>query len=259
MLIEFIKSKLTSADKMVRTIGFVNSSIALEARAKRCAKAWKPHLDHCHRVILKYLPQDAKRILIIGSGPLLEIPIQELLKRDLKIALMDVVHPLKTRKLAAKHPDKIELIENDATGIVEVIKAKDYDTVRDLKFRPHKLDLGKFDYVVSANLISQLPLDPYDAVKRFKWADDAFFSRMAHEMGERHIEWIQAFGAPKTLVIADVGRTYYDKAGQEIDKSVSAYRLNQGKLVEEWDWEISPLGETSRKFCYIMQVETRIF
>ena len=257
MLIEWIQSKLTSASKTVRTIGFVNSTVALEARHKRCAKQWQPHLDKCHRAILENLPATAKRILILGSGPLLEVPIEELLKRGLKIVLVDVVHPAKPKKFASRYPEQIELIEADVTGIVELIKAKDFEAIQCLQFHPPVAEWGHFDYVVSANLISQLALDPYEALKRYKWADDAFFGRLAKSMGDAHLDWLKNFKT-KTLIIADVERTYFDTKGTEIEKVTSAYRLNRGERNAAWDWEISPLGEVSKNFCYIMHVETRI-
>lgn len=262
MLIEWIQSKLTVASKTVRTIGFVDSTVALEARHKRCAKAWRPHLERCHMAILKNLPLNAKNILIVGSGPLLEIPIDELLKRNLHVTLMDVVHPSRPRKLAKKNPAQIELLEKDVTGVVDVIKSKNLEDVRNFKFRPPTVESlfadRKFDYVVSANLISQLSLDPYEVVKKYHWADDAYFVRLAKRMGDEHLEWLKSFRT-NILVIADVERTYFDKHGQKADHTASAYRLSQGQLLETWDWEISPLGETSKDFCYIMSVEARIF
>lgn len=262
MLIEWIQSKLTTASKTVRTIGFVNSSVALEARHKRCAEAWRPHLENCHRMILENLPVAATNILIVGSGPLLEIPIDELLKRQLQITLVDVVHPSRPRKLGAKFASQLKLLEIDVSGIVEAIKTKNFEDVRKFKFRPPPieslLDGKSFDYVISANLISQLALDPYEALKKYYWADDTYFGRLAKRMGDQHLEWLKSFHA-KTLIIADVERTYFDKHGQKVDKTASAYRLTAGEIVGNWDWEISPFGETSKDFCYIMSVEARIF
>jgi hypothetical protein len=262
LIIEWITSRLTPASSLARLIGYVDSSIALAHRYKRCKKAWAPHVSACHDVILSERPSNAKNILIVGSGLLLEIPFEELLQDPAcRITLVDVVHPISVRKRVRDSGDRVQLIEMDVTGSAKLLAKKiNVTQFTQLKFSPPLKGLNNtYDYVVSANIISQLSLDPFERLRRCnsRLATDEFFAVLSQHMGRQHVEWVKNLGQ-KVLLISDVNRTYYDRTGQEIDQTPSAYVTRDGKLIKSWNWLISPMGETSKDFSYSMLVEARV-
>ncbi len=247
---------------MARFVGYVDSSIALAHRASRCKKAWAAHNQICHQVILEQLPQNAKQILVIGSGLLLEIPFEELLKdSSVQLTLVDMVHPISVRKKTKKYGDRIRLLELDVTGAAHLLQGQaGAAKIEALDFSPQTPVLNtNYDFVISANIISQLPLDPYGRLCKNKlpWANDTFFIRLSEHMGRQHIAWLRTLGA-KVLLISDVKRSYFDRRGQETEQVESAYVTRDGKLIKSWDWLISPLGESSKDYSFTMQVEARI-
>src|SRR5207253_6143840 len=111
MILEWFESLKTHGNKVAKDWGYVYQNVSLKFRSRRCAKAWQSHIDQSHQLIRDHLAKaKPKSVMIIGSGLLLEIPIQDLLAQTEKIYLVDLVHSKEVRKLAAKNP-KIELIE----------------------------------------------------------------------------------------------------------------------------------------------------
>lgn len=259
MIQELLLSYCTPAARMARRVGYVYSTVALASRYRRCRSAWSAHLRLSRETILEHLPADAKSVLIIGSGLLLEIPMAELLKKkDVKIFLLDIVHPLRVRWLARRYPGRIQLIEQDITGCLQFF-SQGLSPLKNLDFEPAAEKIPRVDYIVSANLLSQLPLDPIERLRRLKqdWADEKFFKLLAQKMGDQHISLLTKQES-KVLLIADTRREYFNKNHEKIETSPSAYICDKGRFVKKWNWLISPLGETSKEFYYSMVVEARL-
>jgi hypothetical protein len=122
MILEWLEYLKTRSNKVAKDWGYVHQNVALKFRSRRCAKAWKVHVDQSQQLILDHLEKvQPKSMMIIGSGLLLEIPIRDLLAKTEKIYLVDLVHAGEIRKLAAKNP-KIELIERDISSLLGVLK-----------------------------------------------------------------------------------------------------------------------------------------
>jgi hypothetical protein len=257
MVKEWFESIFTRTAPIYRKLGYVYASVALQARFSRCKNAWENHNQNCHLAIINALPKQtaiAGSVLVVGSGPLYEVPLKELLSRYKRIVLLDVVHPRAVQRLA-KHEPRIELLTCDITGFAAVSNAE--EKVRNLKFSPPEI-AQRFDLIISANILSQLPLEPYAAArKKWQWANDSYFKKLAAKMSVDHAHWLKSLSAPLTLLIADTERIYFDVEGKEMERVPSAETLPMGTLVRHWEWEIAPLGEVSRKFSYRMHVECR--
>jgi hypothetical protein len=263
MIKEWFESVFTRTTPAYRQLGYVYASVALQSRFSRCKNAWNSHIENCHGAILealglKKIPKKLGAVLVVGSGPLYEIPYKELLEHTEKLVLLDVVHPRNVQRLARKEL-KIQLLTHDVTGFATV--ASDEDKVRRLEFSPPSIDFGgmKFDAVISANILSQLALEPFASAKKkkWKWAGDNYFDKLARKMSADHGVWLKSLGARDTLIFSDIERIYFDKSGQETERAVSACQMPLGLLVKEWNWEIAPLGEVSRNFSYCMRVVCR--
>lgn len=90
----------TKSTAKARKDGYLYTAIALAARARRCEKYWQTHLENCHSEIEKRVRQhsnhfsDSKKnhVAVLGSGLLLETPIELLEKYFSEITLVDIVH-----------------------------------------------------------------------------------------------------------------------------------------------------------------------
>ena len=78
----------------VRRMGYVREPRALRARGDRCRGAWRPHLERTRALILEAAAhcEQSRSALVISSGLLLDIPLEELSRQFESVVLVDIVH-----------------------------------------------------------------------------------------------------------------------------------------------------------------------
>jgi hypothetical protein len=240
VILEWIESLFQNSSPAARAMGYVKSSIALSARARRNKAAWQSHISACHDLWVEILTEHRPRsVTVLGSGPLLELPLQKLLilsqEWGTTFRLVDIVHPRAVRSRWGKAA-RVRFLETDLLARTEI-----WGT----------------DLVVSANLISQLSLDPLNYRSRTTGLDPegpealAFSQKVATE----HLESLR--NEPGTVyVYTDIRRVYKDPAGQtlEIHPSRIPVEKDFGTEVKSWTWDICPLGEVAKDFSISMEV-----
>lgn len=251
MIFEWLEYLRTKSTKTAKDWGYVYQNISLKFRARRCAKAWKSHNENCREFVRGHLAKiQPKSVMVIGSGLLLEVPMEDLLVMAEKIYLVDLVHAPEIRRLAAKNP-KVELIERDISGLLGLLK-KGTGPFQ-LKNIPWKRlppwDLPAVDVVVSANLLSQIPLMISEVLPM---TSDAY-EKFARSVRDQHLERLFK-QASKVLLFADFETRYIGHEGQRIKTESYDVNLQSLKFDREWIWEISPYGETSKDYRIEMLV-----
>jgi hypothetical protein len=252
MILEFIEFLRTRSNRLAKDWGYAYQNVSLKFRARRCAKAWQSHVDHCHGLIRAQLQEvKPQSVLILGSGILLEIPVEDLLKSCEKIYLVDLVHAPEVRKLARRHP-QLELIEKDLSALLGLLKKGQ------APFQPQSLpwgtlsswDLPAVDWVISANLLSQLPLMISEALPM----SAEVYKDFARRVRDQHVERLLKQGR-RALLFADFETRYVDRSQNRIKTETYAVNLQSLKFMEEWTWEISPYGESSADYKVEMLVK----
>lgn len=243
MIFEAIQHILFPARKEVKALGYLREAIAIEARYIRCRAAWADHLEKCQQHILSAANslEPGSTIMIIGSGALHDVPMADLLARDYRLILVDIVHLPKIRKLYDNHPG-VRLIEQDVTGWVGPLFHK--------KTTPEiENNLPKVDMVISLNILSQLPLNLIKyAVRHHIPLPDNF----AEVIMEDHLEMLKSL-APYALVISDLERSY-KKDGALLEKEAALPDVDLPAPREIWDWHIAPKGELDKDISLIHHV-----
>jgi hypothetical protein len=99
-------------------MGYIKELIAIEARHRRCRAAWAPHLENCKKLILDAaggIPHG--QVTVLGSGLLLEVPVEELAVKFEDVALVDIFHmPAVERRV--RRLSNVRLVTTDLTGVV---------------------------------------------------------------------------------------------------------------------------------------------
>ena len=160
MLAEWLTHLTTPCKEPYRKLGYLGELISIRHRHRRCKTAWQPHLDTCKKCITTAASKvpHTKKAVVLGSGLLLDIPIDYLAKRFETVVLVDICHLRETRKIAKTYPN-IEFIEADVSGVVDSLL--NWNPGTELSKPSTKSSfLDHADYVVSANLLAQLPLTP---------------------------------------------------------------------------------------------------
>ena len=239
MLREALTLLIAPASRHARDFGYAHEGIAIEARHRRCRRAWAPHIGNCHRAIRAAAELCGKRDLavILGSGPLFDIPLADLARSFARVVLVDVFHSRAARRQARYWPN-VGLLEHDLLGLDRALPQPELSGWRRL--------LGPPDLVVSANLLSQLPLLPIDAWGRRKdaWALAVMQAHLADLAG----------GPGVACLISEWRRRWFNAAGGEIDAALPTEGLDLPAPAGAWTWTIAPPGELPRRESLVLDI-----
>jgi len=92
------------------------------------------------------------KVVILGSGPLHEIPIEWLSRHFQQVILVDIVH-LQSTKKSVSHLSNITFVQHDISELEEALQKGDLTPKI-----PTKKFTDNCSVVISANLLSQIPL-----------------------------------------------------------------------------------------------------
>lgn len=239
------------ASNNAKIFGHLKESIALIKRQKRCQEFWKSHQDHCKKFILQSINSILKfdRILIIGSGPLHEIPIEEISKKFKEVILVDVVH-LNETKIKYQHLSNLNFIEHDITELENVL-IQEKKLINKI---PSKFLDEEFDLVISANLLSQLALHFKKFILKNKIEKaEEIIDQFCFNLTKDHFDYLNKFKCTKVL-ITDI-ETYLDYPQKKLREIETPYiNFSLPKEIDTWIWNIAPIPELSTEFSLQMKV-----
>lgn len=246
MLAAALHHWLTPAPGWTTEMGYLREQVALDFRHRRQRAAWAPHLEHCHDLIrtAAEAAPDKGRCRVLGSGHALDIPLDDLSAIFTHVDLVDLVHPRALRRRAKKFPN-VALVTADISGVARAA----YElSAPPLPAPKHDAAiLADAGFVVSANVLSQLPLVPLDWLeRRCPWADAAARQAFARAVIDRHLTALQHHEG-QVCLIAEIMRFVHDggRAIRKVDPLFGAPIMLEG---EEWWWDIAPRPEFSPDF-----------
>lgn len=241
MLRELFEAAVSKADASVRRLGYVHESVAIAARHRRNTEAWAPHLERTRRFVAQ-AATGGESIAVLGSGSLLDVPLELLLERYRYVALVDCVHPRSAVRASRRHA-RVTLHTLDVTGCAEALQRGETPTPPLPVLGP---SIDDADVIVSLNLLSQLPVVPMLALEA-RGLGPSEQQRFGRALISRHLEYLR--GRPgRAVLVTDVSRTF------ERFQSTGERRLEQGdddamlgvelpRPDEAWPWVVAPRGE----------------
>ncbi len=243
MLLEAVSYITTPCAAYARRMGYLRESIAIEARYNRCRSQWDPHLEASKAVIREAMSRcdSHRKAVVLGSGLLLDVPLQDLANRFKSVLLVDVVHLRSARRKAAAHWN-VTCKEADIAGVAEALH-HDAHTL----FTPASrllVDDPEVDLVISANLASQLPAVPLAYVEKRIHIDTDTAQDFGRDIIAGHLNHLRAFDAVQCLV-TDRRRTVIDRNGEVVEDLDALYGIELPFTDAMWDWDIAPMGEIS--------------
>jgi hypothetical protein len=234
MLGELLSFLLTPASRHARRLGHVAEGIAILARHRRCRAAWQPHLLHCHAAILAAVGacRRRERVVVLGSGGLLDVPLEELAARFAQVVLIDVFHPRPALRRARRLANVV-VLSHDLLGL---------DQPGGWALAPSRLGawralVAPADLVISVNLLAQLPLKPLDhwsgpPEKAEPWARAVMAAHLADLRD----------GPGQALLISEWRRQWFGLGGLT-DEEAPLAGLDLPPPSRLWTWDLAPRGE----------------
>lgn len=245
MLRECFEFLLTPCPTTYGKLGYLRESIAIEARARRLKKAWKPHLENTHAIINEATRaiQPARSVWVVGSGALLDIPLNSLIERFESVVLIDIVHPLSTRLKVRKHPN-VTLVACDLLGMGDALAELKHGASHLPKPNPPKLDHPKPDCIISANTLAQLPLIPVEHAHHLD-IPESQIAPWNERILKSHLSFLRSQQCPICL-ITETKRHFKNTRENSIDTLDALPGITLPTPDRTWTWEVAPQGEINR-------------
>lgn len=256
MLFELIEYAITPCPRFARRMGYLYEVIAIRARAARCANAWKPHQERTRAVILQAVERckQRRKAVVLGSGPLLDVPLAELAAGFREVLLVDVVHPLTAGWRRKRFPN-VRAVTADVTSVAEAVYGVARDPKASLPRAEPKLfcDDAEIDLVASVNLMSQLPYLPVEYLRRFDVHSAEATEAFARDLITAHLAYLRRTPGVAALV-ADVEDLTVDPSGTVVRREGTLYGAKPPRADEEWVWKLAPRPEAHRRYSYHRRV-----
>lgn len=254
MLLEALRHALIRCPPSLKTMGVLYDLLALESRYRRCHAAWEPHLQQARDGMLDLLgPQTGRgSIAVLGSGLLLDIPLDELCRRFDRVILVDLFHMPAVRRRCDRLPG-VELVETDLTGVLA-----HWASVQSGPDLPVPVPVfPQADAVISANIVSQLSFRlAGHAFATGLWTPDAL-ARWECALKQAHVDALSRHQGGPAILLTDHTRILcHADGGEELTRSPLLAGVTLPEFVHHhtWLWTIAPAPEESRRHDVVHQV-----
>ncbi|WP_308911448.1 hypothetical protein [Pseudokordiimonas caeni] len=250
MITDYLARLFASAVPGARALGLVDEAIGIQARHRRQAEAWAPHLTRTRDIIRDHLgfADPAEPIVVLGAGLGLDLPLGALDAHPAGALLIDAVRlPAMRKRLRAYDNLGFEL--HDVTGLIRpYAQAKDGAAVEAPALAP--VPVAGAGMIVSVNLLSQLALPFIDSPPE---SDEDKATRRA--LVAAHLDALKAADCP-VLLITDVMREETDALGPRPHETVPNDLIADwpAEEIARWDWHLAPKGENRDGTTVTLQV-----
>lgn len=190
----------------------------------------------------------------MGTGLLLDIPVAELSATFEKVLLIDILQLPEVIRYCAQFAN-VRCVQHDVTEMVmELYELSSLKGKRPLPQQAvlptYLLDDPTVDFVVSVNILSQLPIMPQLFLERTCGFKEHEFKELNSSMVRNHLEYIQKFNA-NVLLVTDVFRHLLDSTGKIVDTESVVEHIPLPEHRNEWKWDIAPRPEEYREWDVI--------
>jgi hypothetical protein len=198
---------------------FLVDAVGLWSRGRRQRKAWSVHTARTKGAIetAKNALQRRRTVVVLGSGPLFDVPLEALSESFKTVVLVDRAHLLPARHRA-------RACANVA------LQWRDLSIASNLEPFGFLSAIADLDWVISVNLLSQLAHGAPEGEER--------------RVVDAHLDGLAALPCAATL-ITDLDYHVFDSAGGIKEHFDLLYGCPMPPSVDNWVWEVAPFGEES--------------
>src|ERR1700709_913230 len=111
---DLFRSWRVNCPPWARQLGLAREHLAIAHRHNRVRAAWAPHLEASRRLILEMAERcpSQKRVLVIGAGDCLDVPVAGLAERFEHVILADIAVGIEARRRAKKFPARVNAVNS---------------------------------------------------------------------------------------------------------------------------------------------------
>jgi hypothetical protein len=222
-------------------MGYYDDQSGILRRYGREKQGWDIHLQNTRQFVLQSaLSKNRQSCIILGSGWLLDVPLDELSHLFASVTLADVRHPAPVRR-KAKELGNVQLITCDISGFIEPV----YHYARQYRYKksrppldsivPTSLpDLNIYDFVCSCNIINQLDILLVDYLLQFFDLEKDELRAFREKVQAYHIKNLPV---QHSCIVADYEEKIYSPDNQLIERNISVYHpITTKPDARRWTW-----------------------
>jgi hypothetical protein len=242
--------------RILKKMGYLADQDGIIHRYLREQGGWDSHLLNCREYITKKVNKhNVKEITILGSGWLLDVPLEELSDICEKVTLVDLHHP---QQIVQKVKDlaNVNLVLDDITGgLIEEVWRKHKKSVFDPDTIEVPLYKLSFDpgLVISLNILTQTDTLLNDFLINKTRLDIQQHRRFRERIQSAHLELLKSY---PHLLITDFEEEIIDIDNESVIETNSLLftDLPDSEDGEEWNWIFDSSGEYYRRKRVIFKV-----
>ena len=149
--------------------------------------------------------------------------------------------------------DNVVLRTEDISGAIALLVGLQRDTSAPLHPAPPPQLAPETDFVLSANLLSQLPDLPYNWLGTHSTLSVAARRTFVAEIVRHHLDWLSRLDC-RVAIVTDIERCYVDGNGRAQDPWGSLYGAQLPSGGDHWFWDIALPGEVQANLGVRMTV-----
>ena len=230
--------------KILRRMDYISDQKGILRRFLREREEWNSHLTNAGEFILEVLDKHSfNQIVLLGSGWLLDFPIEKVSKLVKKITLVDVYFPSQIQR-KVRNFENVECLALDVTGgYIEAV----YDALRNSKtdFKTPKLtspsiNLEDGNMIISLNILNQLDILLVDYIKSKTNLSDAETLALRKHLQEDHLNLLRPH---PFILISDCEELLINTQGKIIEsRDLIFTELPKTSVSKEWEWKFDSHG-----------------
>lgn len=229
-------------------MAYIQDQEGILKRYFRESAGWEQHLSHCSEFILKCLKnKNIKELFILGSGWLLDFPLEKLRGEIEHIKLVDIFHPLQIQKKIKNFPG-VECISADITGGNIEMFYNQVQICKKLKI-PFTFPASacspvpvfpENSFVISLNILNQLDILVIDYLKRIIPLSENTIRQIRERLQKDHLELLKTVPC---ILITDYEELLINRDGVPGDiKNLLYTELLPSNYTEDWTWHFDAQG-----------------
>lgn len=247
MLAEWLERWWTSCPLYLQDMGCLREMLGLRRRWRRYRHEWEFHVHLCREAVVAAIErcEQRRKAVVLGSGWLHDVYLEELAWEFDEVTLVDLFHPLSVRWHARRYAN-VRLLAHDVTETLqEVWRIADQPEtalpcVRPTLFRED----CELDLTISLNLLSQLPCLPESYLRRIGAHSTEAIVGYCRQLIQAHVEYLRSLPGVVTLV-TDIRVTTLGGSKDTL------FGVTLPWVGTEWDWDLVPDSEVLTVTCVV--------
>ena len=227
---------------MFRRMGFFDDQKGIIRRYQREREGWDEHLHHTRQFATEAMQgKNHRSAAVLGSGWLLDVPVDEMSRYFEKLFLYDVRHPAAVKN-RVQSMSNVELRVCDISCFARSVHqyVKQY---RNCNKRPPinaiqpqtELSLNGFDFVFSCNILNQLDILLVDYLTQFFVLSHKETMDFRRNVQQYHISLLPQ---NRSCLVADYEEITFSTDGREISRKTSVHHpVIHNNDIRCWTWK----------------------